>query len=128
MNKTAYDNPEYLADAIASFNSLTDTQMKKLEKIAKHSSIFRLHLSYINNRILETMYDYGLFVSTSLGDYEWKLKNIKKKDIKKLTLDATLILITEALAATDNRSADYWYKNGVTGRLFSHLVELKAAA
>ena len=117
----------YLQDAKSSFDKLGNKGFAKLDKIAKHASIFRQQTSYINKKLLPFMYDNGLFTGSDywINGLEWLEKDIKNR-IKELDLDDTLILLTSALARDDNKGADYWYRNGVTARLLKHLVQLRA--
>ena len=116
----------YLQEAKTSFGKLGDKGFAKLNKIAKHASLFRHQTSYIDKKLLPFMYDNGLFTGSDhwINGLEW-LEQDAKSRIKELDLDNTLILLTSALARDDNKGADYWYRKGITAHLLKHLIELR---
>ena len=116
----------YLQEAKSSFNKLDDRGFAKLNKIAKHASLFQHQTSYINKKLLPFMYDNNLFTGSDywIDGLEWLEQDIKNR-IKELDLDNTLILLTSALAGNDNKGADYWYCSGITAQLFKHLSQLR---
>lgn len=110
--------------AVESFNNLDKIQIRQLRKIARHARVFFMHTGYIDKIILPKMYDYQLFTGS---DYLLDgLKGLKKdtdKQISQLGIEETLTLITSALAG-GNPGAEYWYRRGITGKLFEHLIGL----
>lgn len=103
---TLADIPQ-LALAIESFRNLSETQIEKLKKIARHARVLFVHAGYIDKIILPTMYDYQLFTGSNylLDD----LKGLKKdtdKQISQLGIEETLTLVTSALAG-GNPGAEY---------------------
>lgn len=120
---------QYLEDAKQAFRGLTDDKIKKLRSISRHSSARRISDSYIDERILPTMYEYNLFTGSDywLEGLTWLEQNIDKAS--ELDLDKTLILLTTALASNeDGFGADYWYLKGITSRLIDRLIYLHSSS
>lgn len=116
---------QYLEDAKRAFCRLTEDKIKRLRSISRHSSARRISGSYINEHILPTMYEYQLFTGSDywLEGLIWLEQNIDKAS--ELDLDKTLILLTSALAGSeDGFGADYWYRKGITSKLIDHLIYL----
>ena len=110
--------------AVESFNNLDGIQIRQLRKIARHARAFFMHTGYIDKIILPTMYDYQLFTGSDyLLDDLKRLEKGTDKQIHQLGIEETLTLITSALAG-GNPGAEYWYRRGITGKLFKHLSSL----
>lgn len=110
--------------AVEAFNNLNEAQVIKLRRIARRARVFRIWINYIDSVILPTMYDYQLFTGSDyLPDSLKKLEKNTNERISQLNVEETLTLITSALAG-GNPGAEYWYRKGITGNLFKHLVDL----
>lgn len=118
---------EDLEHARNNATNLTRAQLKQLKKLVRLISIFRFACFPINDKILPTFYDLGLFVgSTHLWNeaYKWVLLKDKRK-YENLDLDLTLVLLTGVLAGNnDGLGAERWYRMGITRKLLKRLIKL----